>query len=192
MMPIYQAAEFLVQISFNLFILLLCLRWLLQMVRADFYNPFSQLIVKLTSPVLRPLRRIIPGLLGIDWASVGLILGATALKLSLIFWLKTEQWPQALGLLIWAIGDGLQVILNIFIFSILIRALMSWVPNMNHHPLAILLEQLTAPLLRPVRRRLPAFNGIDLTPLPVMILLYLLVILTAMPLTNYGLGMAMH
>jgi len=97
MMPIYQAAEFLVQISFNLFILLLCLRWLLQMVRADFYNPFSQLIVKLTSPVLRPLRRIIPGLLGIDWASVGLILGATALKLSLIFWLKTEQWPQAMG-----------------------------------------------------------------------------------------------
>jgi len=89
-------------------------------------------------------------------------------------------------------SDGLQVILNIFIFSILIRALMSWVPNMNHHPLAILLEQLTAPLLRPVRRRLPAFNGIDLTPLPVMILLYLLVILTAMPLTNYGLGMAMH
>ncbi|HSR62519.1 MAG TPA: YggT family protein, partial [Gammaproteobacteria bacterium] len=87
------AGEFLISVIFDLYILAVMLRFLLQWVRADFYNPFSQFLVKVTNPALRPLRRIIPGYAGIDWPSILLMLILQAVELVLISLLKIGIVP---------------------------------------------------------------------------------------------------
>ena len=166
------AGLFLLNIVFGLYIFAVLLRFLLQLTRADFYNPIAQFLVTVTNPPLKPLRRVIPGLYGIDLASVVLLL-----LLELIFQtLLATLLNQALTpttLLVKGVFDLLHTTLNIFLFGILIVVILSW---LNPYPNAIsqLLNQLTGPVLRPIRRMLPAFSGIDLSPMLAMVVLVLL------------------
>ncbi len=162
----------LIQVAFGFYILVVLLRLLLQLVRADFYNPLSQLVVALTNTPLRLLRRLIPGLFGIDLASVLLLLALQALELYLL--LKISGFPvNPAGLLILAAGELINLTLNVFFFAIVIRVLMSWfMPyGIRHHPLGGLLVSLTEWLLAPARRMLPPIGGFDLSPILVLVLL---------------------
>jgi YggT family protein len=169
-----EAGTFLIDVIFGFFILMVMLRFLLQTVRADFYNPISQFIVKLTDPMLRPLRRVIPGLAGIDMASIVLML---ALKLvSLILMSLVSGVPLHIPLLlILSITGLIKLSLYILIFSIIIIAIASWIAPGNYNPVLILLNQITEPVMRPVRRRLPPMSGLDLSPMIALLLLYLIV-----------------
>lgn len=156
--------EFLLGTLFSLYITLVMLRFLLQQVRADFYNPISQFIVKLTNPPLRPLRRIIPGLGGVDVAALLLMLLLQMISTALLLWLR----DKGLGLdtlLLWSLAELLSLAFNIFIFAILIQAVLSWVGGGGYHPGIRLLDSLTLPILRPFHRLLPPISGIDLSPL---------------------------
>lgn len=184
---------FLVEVTFGLYALLVMLRFLLQLLRADFYNPLSQFIVKLTTPVLNPLRRIIPSLAGMDTASLVLAWLVISIKLSLVFLLgelNATQTPSILSPFLLAIPELVELTINIFLFAVLIQAILSWFGNAHHNPAYGILHSLTQPLLAPAQRIIPTISGIDLSPMAVIIGLILLKMLLIPPVRGMALILA--
>ncbi len=155
---------FLISTLFSLYILVVMLRFLLQLTRADFYNPLSQFIVKITTPALRPLRRLIPGWGGVDVAALVLMLLLQMLSVWLVF-LLAGRGADPLALLIVSIAQLTDLAFNVFIFAILIQAVLSWITPGTYNPVTSVLFSLTEPVLRPLRRIVPPISGFDLTPL---------------------------
>ena len=186
MNALQQAITFIITIAFDLYILALLLRLLLQMAGANFYHPICQFIAKVTSPVLTPLHKCIPRFRNIDTAIVLLVLLLEMHKLLLVVFIEAQIFPHVGGLLLWALGDLLNRVIHIYFFAILIYVLLSWVPVPQLFSIVELLSSLVNPLLRPARRYIPLIAGIDLSPLAVMIALQLLGILISYPLINAG------
>lgn len=159
---------FLIQTLAWLYILCVMLRFLLQWVRADFYNPITQFLVKITNPPLRPLRRFIPGWGGIDLASIVLMLVLQVLALLVIMLLRGAA-PNIGVLLVLAIAELLSMMINVFLVSIIVQAVLSWVNPDPYNPAVGLLYTLNQPLLRPAQRLIPPLGGLDLSPLVVII-----------------------
>lgn len=164
-----QAATFLVQTIASLYILAIMLRFLLQIARADFYNPLSQAIVKLTDPALRPLRRMIPGVAGIDLASLVLALVVQVAVICLIFLLNGQSVPNFLLVLPWACLGLVSLVLNIYFFALIIVIVLSWIAPHSHSPASVLVQQLTEPVMRPARKLIPPIGGLDLSPIFIFI-----------------------
>jgi len=179
------AALFLVDTILGIYILLVLLRFLLQLVRADFYNPISQFIVRATNPPLVRLRRFIPGLWGVDLAALLLLIAMEALRVSLTAMLLGHS-PRLTGIIFLSLGELAKLAVYTIIFSIFIRALLSWFSNGLQHPMTRLLGSFTDPILQPVRRILPATGGIDLSPLVVFLGLILALKLIVQPLLDAG------
>jgi len=156
--------EFLISTLFSLYILAVMLRFLLGMVRADFYNPISQFLVKITNPLLVPLRKIIPGAGKIDVAAIILMLVLQLIMLAIIVALRGVT-PPLLSLLLAAIGELVILAINIFLFAIIVQVIISWVNPGSYNPVNGLLNSLTSPVMRPIQRLLPPMSGIDLSPL---------------------------
>jgi YggT family protein len=186
MNPLVNALVFLINIIFYFFMLAIWLRFLLQCVRADFYNPVSQFVIKVTNPVLKPLRRIIPGYFGVDMAALVLLYMSALVQVWLLNLLMLARMPKLVGWLMVATADVLNLAVNVFFFAILIRAIISWVNPRMHSPFTVILFQLTEPLLRPARRWINPIGGLDLSPLIVMIGLQLVAILLIYPLLGLG------
>ena len=178
-----QPAVFLVQVMFGLYATLVVLRFLLQLVRADFYNPLSQFIVKATKPLLNPLRRMIPGLSGIDVASLLLAWFVITLEQLVILALSGAGLQIAAAALL-AIPELISLFINVFLFAILIQVIISWVNPGSYNPVIGLIHSLTEPLLTPVRRRMPDMGGLDLSPMVVMLGLVVLEMLLIPPLKD--------
>ncbi len=165
------AGLFLLNVIFGLYIFAVLLRFLLQLVRADFYNPIAQFLVTITNPPLKPLRRAIPGLYGIDLASVVLLVLLELIFQTLLATLLDQPMTPA-TLVVKGVFDLLHNTLNIYLFGILIMVILSWV-NPYPNALSQLLGRLTGPVLRPVRRTIPPFSGIDLSPMVVLVVIAL-------------------
>jgi len=165
-------AVFLVDTLFSLYVFAVMMRFLLQWVEADFYNPISQFLVKLTHPPLRLLRRFIPSIGRIDTASVVLMLALQMLGGYLVFLLQ-GLGVGPLALAAWSLAQLVELLFNIYLFSIIIGAILSWFGSMAYNPVASLLYSLTEPVLRVFRRVLPPMGGIDLSPLIAIIAIQL-------------------
>ncbi len=159
---------FLFETLFDLYIIVLMLRFLLQQVRADFYNPVSQFIVKATAPVLNPARKVIPGIGGIDVATIIVIIVFIAIKIFIIALLSGYS-PTLVALLVTGIRDFITLALNIFIFAIVIHAILSWINPDPYNPVSGILFSITRPVLEPLRRVIKPIGGLDLTPLVALI-----------------------
>lgn len=172
--PFITALVFLINTVFGIYILLLMLRFLLQWLRVDFRrDSILRLLVRITDPLLQLLYNFIPGWRNIDFAAIVLMMGLKMLELALTTWLYGQRLAW-LGLLILSLANLLSLLIYIFIFSILIQVILTWItPPDSYNPLSYLLYHLNEPLLRPVRRRLPVLQGIDLSPLVVIIALQL-------------------
>lgn len=144
-----------------LFLVLVILRFFLQLARADFYNPYSQAINKITSPVLIPLRRVIPGLFGVDFASVVLALLVQVVIGELIIFIISQSYFNPLNLLIWGALGILNIAIYIGFALILILVVSSFIAPFSHNPALVLVRQLTDPLLAPIRNIIPAVGGLD-------------------------------
>jgi len=155
---------FLINILLDLYIIVLMLRFILQQVRADFYNPLSQFIVKVTAPVLNPARRLIPSVGGIDAATIIVIVLFIIIK-NFIVLLLSGYTPSLITLLLMGINDFITLALNIFIFAIIIQAILSWINPDPYNPVAGVLFSITRPVLQPVRRWIKPIEGLDLSPL---------------------------
>ena len=157
--------QFLIETIFDLYIMVIILRFLLQLFRADFYNPLSQFVVRTTNPALKPLRKIIPGLGGLDISSIVFAYMISLLKYVLLYLVLSASIPSIPKLLVISLVDLLNQSVNLLFYMILIRAVMSWVsPGMNNSIMAVI-YQLTEPLMAPIRRILPPMGGLDLSPL---------------------------
>lgn len=166
------AGVFLIDTLFGLYILAVLLRFLLQLVRADFYNPIAHFLVVVTNPPLKPLRRVIPGWYGVDLASL-LLLVLLELAYQLLMASLLNQPLQPGVLLVRGLFHLLNMTLNVYLFSILIVVILSWV-NPYPNALSQMLGRLTGPLLRPARRWLPPLGGLDLSPMLVIIAIVLI------------------
>lgn len=183
------AAVFLIKTLFGLALLAVLLRFLLAWARADFYNPVSQFLVRVTSPIVVPLRRVIPPLGRVDLASVVLLLALGALEYLLVGLVQgVTLSPAALPVL--SLAGLLDLTLHVYLVSILVQVILSWVNPGGYHPLAALLYSLNEPLLGPARRLLPPIGGLDLSPLVVLVALQLISILLVAPLRDLGWGLA--
>jgi YggT family protein len=174
---------FLVQTLFGLYILAVLLRFLLQLVRADFYNPISQFLVKVTNPPLKILRRLIPGFGGIDLSSIVLAWLLKAIELFIIVSI-TGTTANLIAPFVWAIPELVELLINIYLFGILIQVILSWVNPGSYNPATALLHSLTSPVMRPAQKILPPMGGLDLSPMLVMIGLILLKMLLMEPLLH--------
>jgi YggT family protein len=172
---------FLVQTLLGLYTTVVLLRFLLQWVRADFYNPLSQFVVKATTPVLRPFRQAIPGYAGMDLAALVLAWLVKTLELAIVALIERPE-RNPLGALAWSLPELVGLTINIFIVTVFIRVILSWVNPDPYNPVAGLLDSLTEPVMRPARRVLPPVGGLDLSPVLVMVGLVLLKMLLIPPL----------
>jgi YggT family protein len=156
--------EFLITTLFSLYILAVMLRFLLGAVRADFYNPVSQFLVRITNPILAPMRKIIPSAGKYDTAALVLMLLLQLTSLILLVLLRGSSL-SIVGLLLFAIAELVLLLINIFIFSIVVQVILSWVNPGTYTPVGALLYSLTNPVLAPIQRIIPPVAGIDLSPL---------------------------
>nr|VFK41216.1 MAG: YggT family protein [Candidatus Kentron sp. SD]VFK46949.1 MAG: YggT family protein [Candidatus Kentron sp. SD]VFK78203.1 MAG: YggT family protein [Candidatus Kentron sp. SD] len=181
------AGAFLIETLFGLYIMAVMLRFILQVVRADFYNPVSQFLIRITDPPLQHLRRVIPGLWGVDLALVVLLLALQSVEIWLVFGLFGEG-TNFFGILILSAARLLGLAIHVFMFSIIIHVAMSWINPHVYNPMVGLLYSLTEPLLGPARRFVPPVSGLDLSPIMVIVGLQLLSMLFIAPLASLGRG----
>lgn len=187
MNPLESAGMFLIQTLVDLYLMVLLLRFLLQYLRADYYNPLSQFILKATNPLVIPLRRKIPGYWGMDFATLILIVGSILIKMLLLSLLVYHKLPTVGGLILLSTGELSTLFINLFFYAILFRVLISWLAPHANHPICTILFLLTEPLMSRARRYIPLIGGnIDISPILVLIGLKLLTILITHPLLNMG------
>lgn len=165
-------AVFLIDTLVTLYVFALLMRLLFQWFDADFYNPISQVLVKITHPPLRVLRRFVPSVGRLDTAAVVLMLVLRGLADYAVMLLQgVSVAPQALA--VRAFGELLDMTLNVFLFALIIRAVLSWFGSAGHNAAVPLLVSLTEPLMRPFRRWLPRSSGMDFSPLVVLLVIQL-------------------
>ena len=172
---------FLINTLFGLYILAIMLRFLFQWMDADYYNPVSQFLVNITQPPIKLLRRLVPSIGRIDSASIVLMIALQMLAGVAVFFSSGVSVSVA-ALFVWALTELITLLINVFLFSIIIRALISWINPDSYNPVVSLLYNLTEPLLGLGRKIIPPISGIDLSPLLVIIGLQMLKMLVLPPL----------
>jgi YggT family protein len=164
------ALHYLISTLFSLYTVVLLLRLILQLVRADFRNSLSRAIVQITNPVVLPLRKVLPPAGRIDTASVAAILLVTLLKI----WVLALLFGAAPGLALLlrtALLDVIVLVLQTYQILIIVNALLSFVAPGNYSPVQALLSAIVDPVLNPFRRIIPPIAGLDLSPLWAILLI---------------------
>ncbi|KAF1012551.1 MAG: hypothetical protein GAK32_00109 [Pseudomonas fluorescens] len=174
MIGLNTAAVYVLQTLGSLYLLIVLLRFVLQLVRANFYNPLCQFVVKATQPLLKPLRRIIPSLFGLDMSSLVLAIVVQLALMALTLLLTYGTTGNFVQLLVWAIIGVTALFLKIFFFALIVSVILSWVAPGSHNPGAELVNQICEPALAPFRRLLPSMGGLDISPILAFMVLKLL------------------
>ena len=171
-----RALIYIIDTIASLVTLLLLLRFWLPWVGADFRNPMAQGILQVTSPLINPLRRIIPAIGRIDTATVLLALTVQVVAVTIVLLLMDAPLSFRF-ILVNAVFELLKLSLLMFTFAIIIRIVLSWVAPGTYNPATALVANLTDPILRPFRRLIPPIGGFDVSPVFAIILLGALSIL---------------
>ena len=184
-----EALQFLLRTFFDLFAVAFWLRFYMQWARVPFHNPFAQFIVKVTDFGVRPVRRLVPGLLGLDLASLVLFYLAELLAVTSVFWL--DGYPYLVagagvlpGFLLLALAAALRLAIYVLMGLVILQAVLSWINPFS--PFAPVFYALARPCLTPLQRLVPPIGGVDLTPLVALILMQLLLILPVAALEQWA------
>jgi YggT family protein len=192
MTSIIQVGMLIINTLVGLYLLLVVLRFLLQLVRADFYNPVSQFIVKATNPPLIPLRKVIPGWGGIDIASLVLALLVQTTAIILILLLHGIQSFSLIGtFLLWAVLGVIGLLLKIYFWGLLITIIASWVAPNSYNPVLILINQILEPVTKPIRNLMPDMGGIDISPIFLLLFIQICEVILNALVNASGLAMMM-
>lgn len=183
------AGALLIEVLFGLACSLFLIRVLLQLVGANFYNPICQFVYETTNPVLLPLRKLLPTQGRFDLAGTSVALLLQVLKVLLLA-LLVGAGLSVPSLLLLGVVELLSLLLGIYFWLILARAVLSFVGVDRRHPALPLLAQLTEPVLGPLRRALPATGAIDLSPMLVILAILLARLLIIAPLTDLARALA--
>jgi YggT family protein len=167
------AGTFLISVIFGFFIFGLLLRFILQWVRADFYNPISQIVVQVTDPIIKPVKKFIPPIGSLDSASLVMLVVLQIMELAIIGVLNGEIFAVT-GLLFLSLAKILSSGLNILFFAILIEVIISWVSPGVYNPMITVVQQIASLVLNPARRLIPSFSGLDISPIVAIVFLQLI------------------
>lgn len=186
-----QIGILVVQTVGSLYLLVVLLRFLLQLARADYYNPLSQFIAKATNPLLLPLRRVVPGLFGLDLAALVLALAVQFITVFASALLVGYMNP--LACLAWSAIGIASFVIYIYFVCMIAMIVLSWIAPHTRHPAAVLAVQLVVPLCAPFQRLIPPIGGIDLSPIVVFLALNIARILLENAAAAVGaVGVARH
>ncbi|MHC8307819.1 YggT family protein [Pseudomonas sp. PB3P13] len=174
MIGLNTAAVYVLQTLGSLYLLIVLLRFVLQLVRANFYNPLCQFIVKATQPLLKPLRRIIPSMFGLDMSSLVLAILVQLVLMALTLLLTYGTTGNPLQLFIWSLIGVTALFLKIFFFAMIISVILSWVAPGSHNPGAELVNDICEPALAPFRKIVPNLGGLDISPILAFLVLKLI------------------
>ena len=170
-----KAILYLVNVSLTLLVGAFILRVLMQLVRVNFRNPIAEIITKITNPLVLPLRKLFPPFKKIDTASIIACLLVSIVMVCIMLSLRgvslTALFSDPLSLIWTALRNLLSLTLGLYWILVLFSVLLSWIQTGNHSPFTSIIHQLTEPLFAPIRRMIPPLGGLDVTPIPVLILL---------------------
>ena len=162
----------------GLYLLAILLRFLLQVAKADFYNPISQGVVRITDPLVRVFRSFIPGYKGIDFSTLILAFLVEAVAICVLILLYGGSLPSPGFIVTWAFVGVLYFMINIYYYAIIASIIMSFVMlfsgSTNPHPILRLIWQLTEPVMAPVRKVVPPMGGLDFSPIFIFIIIGLI------------------
>jgi YggT family protein len=178
-----EALQFLLKSVFDLFVLAALVRFFLQYFRAPFRNPLSEFVVALTDFAVKPLRKIIPGWRGLDLASLVLAIGLEILLVLFLLGLKSvpilTAGPHIVPVVVLlAFINLLKYCIYLLIVAVFVQAILSWVSP--YSPISSVLESITRPFMRPLRKLVPTVGRVDLSPLVLFLICQLILML---PLT---------
>ncbi|PHS18589.1 MAG: YggT family protein [Kangiella sp.] len=162
----------LIDVLISLYVTVILLRFFLQYFRADFYNPLSQFCVKATDPLIKPLRKVIPGFAGIDFSSLVLAYIVILVKLLLMTLIAGQLNINFLLLVLITFVGLIKSVLNLFVFLIFIRIIMSWISPGGHNPVMAVIGQLSEPIIGVFKKILPPMSGFDFSPMIALIMIY--------------------
>jgi YggT family protein len=167
------AGIYLIQTFVGLYVLLIMIRFLMQISRVDYYNPICQGIVKFTDPAIGPFRRLIPTVRGVDFATLAVAFVIQLIAVVVIMMLS--GYPIIAPLYLAWVALGLfSMILNIYFFALIIMVISSWIAPSSNHPALALVHQITDPICIPARKLLPAMGGLDLSIIIVFAALHII------------------
>tara|TARA_B110000285_G_scaffold138352_1_gene154906 strand:- start:3903 stop:4484 length:582 start_codon:yes stop_codon:yes gene_type:complete len=167
------AGVFLVQTVFGLCLTLVIIRFMLQLAKADFYNPLAQAVVKMTQPFVAVLQKVMPRTGRFSLATLVLAFLVQLLLIVVVLLIAGFELPNPVSLAIWSVIGLASQVLDLLFFAILASIILSWLAPQTKHPGAYLLHQLTEPVMSPVRRMLPNLGGLDFSPILVFIMINL-------------------
>jgi YggT family protein len=160
-----QALVFIIRTLVDLYIITFVLRIIMQWVRVDFRNPLTQFILRITNPLVIPLRRFVPPIGGLDTATLIVVVVLELIVTIVVTNLTCSGEPNVLQLISMTVLRVVYLTLRVYLFVILIYVIMSWISPGTYNPAARLMESIAQPVLRPLRRLLPPIGGLDLSAL---------------------------
>lgn len=182
---VQQVLMFLVQFIFGLYGFAIVARIWLRLIDADYHHPFVASIAKTTGPVVKRLQKYIPDLGKMENASIVFLLLLILIKLLLVSFISGHV-PRAAGLIAWTLSSTIEVGCDTIFYVMIIMAILSWIPNAQPG-LASLFTQMTAPILAPIRRFVPLFAGMDLSPIVVLVIIQIIEMLLVQPVIRASL-----
>ena len=191
MEAITEISSYLIQTLMNLLLLGAVMRLLLQLSKADFYNPISQILVKFTNPMVLPLRRLIPNFRLFDLSSLILAIGLQVLLIIILLKVNGAYQPSLSILVIWGLIGVAAIFVKIYFFALLAMIVLSWLAPSSYHPAIQLISQIVEPIMAPVRRALPPIGGLDFSPILIFILINIVEILLRHLASSFGLHPAL-
>lgn len=163
----------LINTVIGIYLLLVLLRFMLQLAKADFYNPISQFIVKATNPILIPMRRVIPGWGGLDLSSLLLALMVQLLGVALVMLLAGYSL-NPLYMILWSVLLVANLVLKVYFWGLIIVVVGSWIAPHSYNPALVLIAQIIEPVVKPIRKIMPDLGGLDLSPIVVFLAINIL------------------
>lgn len=167
------AGVFLIQTFAGLYLILLLLRFLMQVSRVDYYNPICQAIVKVTDVPVKPLKKILPAVRGVDFATLFVALIVQLLAVSIVMFLSGGYAFHPVYV-VWSLVGLISSIFKIYYFSLIIMVIASWIAPYSNHPAMALVNQLTEPVCAPARKLLPPMGGMDFSIILVFVAITLI------------------
>lgn len=170
----HSALLFVINTVFDLYLFVITIRLIMFWVKASPFFPTTQFIMKLTDPLVKPIKRFVPAVGRIESASLIVLLLLEAIKF-LIICLLSFGWPALSGLIILVLGDAFKMFLETFFYAIIIQVIIGWMQPQS--PIYFIIRQMASPVLQPFQRIIPLIAGIDISPIPALLILQLLIML---------------
>lgn len=182
-----QPATVIIQLLLGFYLVIVALRFVLELLRVDFRNGLVRTVVRLTAAPLAILRCVVPEVFGVDFAAVALIWLVATAKLWAQF--AGVATVHTSGLAVLGFANGANKVLWIFLIAVLARVVLSWVAPHAQHPAARVAMEISEPVMAPFRRMLPAVGGLDLSPMLALFAFHLVQRFVMAPLHSWGVSL---